>query len=595
MWPVWLLASAHAAQWCSLAPGSPFTSIQDALERGCTDITLAPGAYEGFELQVAGSRSVVIHGAGVTSVIEGVIRIDHQGGGFWSLDLEQLSLDPNDEVLRAQGEQPETLTVTLDRVQVVCADNKECVTLDTVSFRTVETTISTRGSPKTVVTANHSRVELEDGTQLMGRSQNGWLLDTTGSITSVVGTPDRPVTLGASGLGGIRTATAESTTIGWARFRDLVGEALSVSGVVQVEITDTQFCGPSARVIQLEGGCGEGCVLDRVGVAANNLASPGIALTSNAPVQVRRSTFRDLDAVAAGNSLVDLQQVVVFETTALGSVQGVSASLVDAGVQVPAGLSLGGQQVHVHELVSTLRDQSQQCAEFRYHPQMPENPDWLGTPWVAGIYSLAETDGPDGDGVPYRFDCDDDDPKVHALQLESRIDGIDDDCDGLFDCDDDEDLPPWTEDLDGDGWVSYPPPDVCVSGGAWDCDDADPTVNDLVPFYEDEDGDGFGTGTPIYLCPADGADLAGQDGDCDDEQAEVSPDGLDLPNDGLDQDCSGAELFGIVEGGGCGCDGGSGRVGGSLALVGALLVTRYRRRRSAGSSGRSVSERAQKS
>ncbi|MCB9685893.1 MAG: putative metal-binding motif-containing protein [Alphaproteobacteria bacterium] len=597
MWSAWLFAAAHAAQWCSLSPGTPYDSIQEALERGCTDITLAPGAYEGFGLQGTGFRQVVIHGAGVTSVIEGRIALDHQGGGAWTVDLERLSLDPrDDETLRAQGELPETLALSLDRVEVVCSDNKECITIDTASFRAVETSISTRGSPKTLVTANHGHVQLEAGTSLRGGTQNGWLLQTTSSITSVLGTQDRPVTFGASGRGGVLTTGGESTTIAWTRFQDLAGGALSVSDVAQVGVTDTQFCGPSPRVVQVEGGCGEGCVLDRVGVGASAFASPGIALSSDAPLLVHQSTFRDLDLVVAGqNSAIDLQQIVVFGTTSLGG-QGalsVSESLVDAAVQVPPGLDLGDQEVHLRELVSATRDSFRQCAEFRYHPEMPENPDWLTAPRVAGLYALAVTDGPDGDGVPYRFDCDDDDPTIHALQPEFRVDGFDDDCDGFIDCYDTQDMPPWTEDADRDGWISYPPPDVCGSGSQWDCDDTDPTINDLVPFYEDVDDDGFGTGTPVYLCPDNSEGLVAVDGDCDDARGDVNPEGVDLPNDGIDQDCSGTELVGVVEGGGCSCEVGGSEGGGLLAL--GSLVLAYRRRRSGGSSGRSLPGRAQRS
>ena len=97
----------------------------------------------------------------------------------------------------------------------------------------------------------------------------------------------------------------------------------------------------------------------------------------------------------------------------------------------------------------------------------------------------------DGDGLSEAAgDCDDTDPTVHRYAQEVCDDaGVDEDCDGLINDEDDSvvGMVEWYPDLDGDGHaamdavvvVACDPPDA--SGWAelagWDCDDADPLVN----------------------------------------------------------------------------------------------------------------------
>lgn len=125
-------------------------------------------------------------------------------------------------------------------------------------------------------------------------------------------------------------------------------------------------------------------------------------------------------------------------------------------------------------------------------------------------------------------------------------------------------------DHDGDGWGD--PADGISVGDqlpegytrlSGDCDDADPYRNpdatehcdgrdencdgridegavSEVPWYDDDDGDGHGDpSAPSNTCPPPGATFVGDD--CDDTDASVYPDAPDLCDDGLDNDCDGAE------------------------------------------------------
>ena len=166
-------------------------------------------------------------------------------------------------------------------------------------------------------------------------------------------------------------------------------------------------------------------------------------------------------------------------------------------------------------------------------------------------------------------DCDDEDAAVNPGVAEV-CNGIDDDCDGLVDFDDDLSEPTWYGDADGDGYGldtvtkvapgCEPPKGYAKAPG--DCDDTDAAVNpdgqevcngydddcdqlvdsadgsvDGELYYEDADNDGFGnaTGTAVVACSAPfGHELGATD--CDDADATVNPDAIEVCN-GHDDNC----------------------------------------------------------
>jgi uncharacterized protein YegL len=173
-------------------------------------------------------------------------------------------------------------------------------------------------------------------------------------------------------------------------------------------------------------------------------------------------------------------------------------------------------------------------------------------------------DAPDG-YVDDASDCDDDVPTTYPGASES-CDGVDNDCDGEVDEDDDELI--WYLDADGDGYGSDADSlSSCtpVSGYVLDdsdCDDSDPTTNpsadevcdgadndcdgevdedpvDGDTFYRDEDGDGYGIEDGhVNACdmPTGYTELFG---DCRDTDPSIHegcgdcPAGWDMMEDGL--------------------------------------------------------------
>jgi hypothetical protein len=119
-------------------------------------------------------------------------------------------------------------------------------------------------------------------------------------------------------------------------------------------------------------------------------------------------------------------------------------------------------------------------------------------------------------------DCDDSRASVHPGATETWYDGLDQDCSGGSDYD---------QDLDGHDWTRF---------GGGDCDDLDATVHPGARESGDgvdEDCDGVvDEGTSVHDDDGDGFAEAG--GDCDDAAADAHPGAPELP-DGRDNDCDG--------------------------------------------------------
>ncbi|GGH36993.1 MopE-related protein [Mangrovimonas yunxiaonensis] len=156
-------------------------------------------------------------------------------------------------------------------------------------------------------------------------------------------------------------------------------------------------------------------------------------------------------------------------------------------------------------------------------------------------------------------DCDDSNNGIYPGASETPDNGIDEDCDGF-------DLKTWYADTDGDTFgdlastqTANEQPAGYVSDNT-DCDDTNNGIYpgateipdneidedcdgfDLKTWYADTDGDTFGDLASTQTANEQPTGYVSDNTDCDDTDATVNPDAVEIENNGKDDDCNPATL-----------------------------------------------------
>ena len=164
-------------------------------------------------------------------------------------------------------------------------------------------------------------------------------------------------------------------------------------------------------------------------------------------------------------------------------------------------------------------------------------------------------------------DCDDDNITIHPNAIEIPGDNIDQDCDAVELCFLDNDDDGYRPDVNST--VPSTSNTVCTDTGEaeltdpiGDCNNNNSTIHpnaseipddgidqdcngfDAVTCYVDDDFDGYGSSTTL-VSDNDTCLDAGESNtsdDCDDTNNTIHPNATEIPNDGIDQNCSGSDL-----------------------------------------------------
>lgn len=153
----------------------------------------------------------------------------------------------------------------------------------------------------------------------------------------------------------------------------------------------------------------------------------------------------------------------------------------------------------------------------------------------------------DGDGYAIEggacgaVDCNDNNPAIHPGAAEVCTDKLDNDCNGLIDTSDPTAVgcPAPCVDSDKDGYA--------VGGGTCgpvDCNDTNASINpgrvDIPNNGIDENCDGVDS-VNVNTLDTDGDGFTPAAGDCNDKNAAIHPGAIDIPNNGIDENCDGGD------------------------------------------------------
>ena len=174
----------------------------------------------------------------------------------------------------------------------------------------------------------------------------------------------------------------------------------------------------------------------------------------------------------------------------------------------------------------------------------------------------------DGDGFSVAMgDCDDANASINP-EMEEICDGIDNNCDesideaggdiyfpdddgdgfgrsedGMHSCDEPEGMVLEEGDCDDDNDLIHPEATELCDEIDNDCDAEidESDAEDAQSWFLDEDGDGFGLSDSLEVACSAPEGYVEEAFDCDDTDAGINPEAPEIPNDGIDQDCSGSD------------------------------------------------------
>ncbi|MFT5585269.1 MAG: hypothetical protein ACI9VR_002857, partial [Cognaticolwellia sp.] len=260
-----------------------------------------------------------------------------------------------------------------------------------------------------------------------------------------------------------------------------------------------------------------------------------------------------------------------FGDSALGApvcelIQGLSAEGGDCDDADPQ-VNPGAQEIcnDVDDDCDGLTDEDDDSVANATYWQDDDQDGW-GTDGIGLEFATCQT--PEG-YADRSGDCDDADASVNPDAAE-LCSGLDEDCDGLVDDDDDSaETPTWFADLDRDGFgdpdtafdACYPPLGYVDNDG--DCDDSEAGVRpgateycdsqdedcdgdvdegavDQTIWYVDSDSDGWGDESMVQAACTTPSGYSAESGDCDDAEATTYPGAEESCGGGVDSNCDGS-------------------------------------------------------